>query len=103
MQDPDMSNLKRKATKFPNKNCGCRLAFEAWQFEKEISDMREKLRKMKEDDEGMSHKLQNDMEKLGKVSIRNFNEKLRRRNEMYLKLTEKPKQQEGKERAFARR
>ena len=62
--------------------------------QKEISDMREKLWKMREEYEGMSHKLENAMEKLGKVSIRNFNKKLRRRDEMNLKLTEKSKQQE---------
>lgn len=47
----------------------------------------------------MSHKLQNDMEKLGKVSIRNFNEKLRRRNEMYLNPNSKKSElsQEDKE------
>ena len=62
--------------------------------EKYISDMHEKLQKMREEYEDMSHKLQNAMGKLGKVSIRNCNKKLRQRDEMNLKLTEKSKQQE---------
>ena len=30
MQDLDMSNLKRRATRFMNRNCGCGLAFESY-------------------------------------------------------------------------
>lgn len=63
---------------------------------KEISSLRQKLDEITAVHEKKSNELQKAMTKLSKITPRNFNKKIKRRDEVNMKLLEKSKQQEEK-------
>ena len=62
----------------------------------EIAKLRKDLQEMKCKHNEKSTQLQNAMERLGKISPRNFNKKIKRRDEMNTKLKDETKQQKEK-------